>query len=362
MRIAILTELFHPHIGGTEVRLYEISKRLVRRGHEVNVFTIQYSPHAIQEEDLEAIHVNRYAYSSGYLFSDGFRSWSGVLKYSLSTVLRALGTDYDIYYFGQWPILHSLLTKPVVSPCIQEWCEVWYKKIATLEKILARTMNNHVAVSEFTKRRMVEFLNLPPDRITVIPNGVELQKFNQKSDKKRGRIVYVGRVVQHKGLDLLIEAFKTIHKKAPEVELYIAGSGAHLQTIKDNTQRLEGVYVLGHISETEKIRLLESSWLFIMPSSREGSSIALLEAMAAGTPVLTLNHPDNATKHFCTYGNGVIVPPSSTSVASAVLKLLSNENEWNNMSKAALDYARQCDWNLVVDRVEHYFRSVMRNN
>jgi glycosyltransferase involved in cell wall biosynthesis len=362
MHIAILTELFYPHVGGTEVRLYEMSKRLVRRGHEVDVFTIQHSPNASQEEDLEAIHVKRYAYSPKYVTASGFRSWSGVIRYSLSTVFKALGTDYDIYYFGQWPVLHAVLTKPIVSRCVQEWCEVWYEKIVALERILSKVMDNHVAVSEFTKRRMVEFLHLDPNHVTIIPNGVDLQKYRNGLGKTWGRMIYIGRVAPHKGLNLLLDAFRIIKDKAPQVELYIAGSGSHLKTLRDYAEGLDGIHLLGDISEDEKIKLLKSSWLFMMPSSREGSSIAILEAMASGTPVLTTDHPDNAAKYMCNMGNGVIAYPSSVAIASAVLELLSDENRWDSMKKLSLQYVEQFDWNTIVSQMERYLKSIVANN
>jgi len=360
MRIAILTELFFPHVGGTEFRFYEIAKRLVGRGHDVDVFTIRHSPHIPEEEQVQGIHVHRYAYSPSYVTSNGLRSVKGVLGYSLSTALKTIGTRYDVYYFGQWPLLHALLAKPLVSPCVQEWCEVWYRHIVALEKTLARLMENHVAVSEFTKRRMTEFLRLDPDHITVIPNGVDLRQFGDRSPGKIwGRLVYIGRLAPHKGLGDLIDAFRIVKEKDPQVELFIAGSGTFLPTIKEYVKGLDGIHILGRISEAEKVELLKSSWLFAMPSSREGLPLAPLEAMAAGTPVLTVDHPDNGLKDICMYGNGIVTSPNSVSIASTVLELLSNEGEWNSMRKASVRYAEEHDWESIADQVEDYFNSIV---
>jgi glycosyltransferase involved in cell wall biosynthesis len=360
MRIAILTELFFPHVGGTEFRLYEIAKRLVVRGHDVDVFTIQHSPQIPQEEQVQGIHVHRYAYSPSYVTSNGLRSVRGVLGYSLATALKANGTRYDVYYFGQWPLLHALLARPLVSPCVQEWCEVWHRHIVTLEKTLARLMENHVAVSEFTKRRMTEFLGLGSDQITVIPNGVDLRQFVGPSPRKIwGRLVYIGRLAPHKGLEDLIDAYKIVKEKDSQVELFIAGSGTFLPTINEYVKRVEGIRILGPISEAEKVELLKNAWLFAMPSRREGFPLAPLEAMAAGTPVLTVDHPDNGLKDICTHGNGIVTPPNSASIASTVLELLSNEEEWNSMRRASLSYAQEHDWESITNQVEDYFNSLM---
>jgi glycosyltransferase involved in cell wall biosynthesis len=359
MRIAILTELFLPHTGGTEYRLYEIAKRLVRKGVEIDVFTVRYPSDTAEEEDLDGIRVIRYARSPRYVTANGFRSVRGVMEYSLYTALKTFGTDYDVYYFGEWPMFHSLLAGPLVHPSVQEWCEVWYKQIVVLEKILAKVMSNHVAVSEFTKHRMVDLLHMDPENITVIPNGVDFHRFNGGGGEKTwGRLVYVGRIAPHKGLKMLIDSFKMVRDKNGEVELFVAGSGPLLPTIRRYAKEIKGIHILGKVTEEEKIELLKNSWLFMMPSTREGLPLAPLEAMAEGTPVLTVDHPDNGAKDVCVEGNGVIVPPDSASIASAVLKMLSNESEWNMMREASLQYAKKCDWDTITDKVEVYFDSI----
>jgi glycosyltransferase involved in cell wall biosynthesis len=359
MRIAILTELFLPHTGGTEYRLYEIAKRLVRKGHEISVFTVRCPPDAAKEEDLDGIRVVRYARSPRYVTANGLRSVRGVIEYSLYTALKAIGADYDVYYFGEWPMFHSLLAGPLVHPSVQEWCEVWYRQIVVLEKILAKVMSNHVAVSEFTKRRMVDLLRVDPENIVVIPNGVDFHRFNGSGGEKTwGRLVYVGRIAPHKGLKMLIDSFKMARDKNGELELFIGGSGPLLPTIREYAKEAEGIHILGKITEEEKIALLKSSWLFMMPSIREGLPLAPLEAMAGGTPVLTVDHPDNGVRDMCVDGNGIIAPPDSVSIASAVLKVLSNEGQWNMMREASLRYAKKCSWDTVTDKVEVYFDSI----
>jgi len=210
---------------------------------------------------------------------------------------------------------------------------------------------------------MTEFLRLDADHITVIPNGVDLRQFGGRSPEKVwGRVVYVGRLAPHKGLGDLIDAFRIVREDDSQVELFIAGSGTCLSTLKEYARGLDGIHILGHVSEAEKVELLNSSWLFAMPSSREGLGIAPLEAMAAGTPVLTVDHPDNGLKEICTFGNGIVTSPDSTSIASAVLELLSNEEEWNSMRKASVRYAEQHDWEGITDQVERYFDLIVNNS
>ena len=361
--IAILTEHFHPYIGGTETRFLEIGRRLVSHGHEVHVFSVQYEKELPKEGVIDGIRIHRYAHSKNHITKDGLRSLRGVLKYSFETAMKTFGSDFDIYYFGQWPILHAVCSRPLVSPMVFEWCELWYKKVVVLEKIIKRITNHHIAVSRFTKQRLIDFLHIEPKNITVIPNGVDHHKFNGNlHDKKVGRIVYVGRIVPHKHVDMLIDAFRLVKERIPEAELHIIGSGPALPVIRKQASVIKDIHVHGQLPEKQMLDVLKSSWLFILPSEREGFGLAPLEAMATGTPVLTVDYPDNAVKDLCTDNNGLIVPPGSKHIASAIQKLFSNEEHWQGMSEKALSLAAQYDWNTATSLLEGYFQRVIENS
>jgi glycosyltransferase involved in cell wall biosynthesis len=363
MRIAIVNELFHPHVGGTEKRLLEIGRRLVKRGHEVHVFTTQYSKELRKEEVVDGIWIHRYGYSGNYVNPSHYRSLTGILRYSLGTASKLLvNHDFDIYYFGQWPILHSILSRPFVHPLVQEWCEVWLKKIASLQRLQAKMADHHVAVSSFTKKRMVERLGADPRKITVIPNGVDYGRFSQGSrDKRWGSLVYVGRLVPHKNVDIVLESYRLVKEVAPEAELHIVGDGPLLPTIKRWASQLRDCYVHGFLPEDLMADVLKRSWLFVSASGREGYGMAALEAMAAGTPVVTVDAPDNAIKDIPS--GGILVVPMKAkkaslalAMSSAIRRLLSNETEWREMSESARLYASKLDWDIIAHRVEECFQ------
>jgi len=360
MRIAIATELFYPHIGGTELRLLEMAKRLVRRGHVVHIFTVRYDSRHPKEEEKDGIRIHRYADNTGYVTSSGLRSIRGVLTYALSTMIRAAAADFDVWYFSQWPMIHSLLSKTLVSPLVQEWCEVWYRKIVPFEKAMSRATRHHVAVSELIKRRMVEFLRIRSEDIVTIHSGVDLALFGGSNwEKKWGKIVYVGRMTPHKRLDILLNAYRVAKAAAPEIELHLAGSGPTLPSISREASKLNGVHVHGYISEDAKVKLLRSSWLFAMPSEREGLPHGPLEAMAAGTPVLTVNYADNGTVDICKEGNGIVTSPEPQAIALAIRRMLREEGEWKQMSVRARHFAERFNWNRSVDDLETYLTSVV---
>jgi glycosyltransferase involved in cell wall biosynthesis len=361
LKIALLTEFFYPHIAGCERRFLEIGKRLASKKHQVHVFTLKYDDSLAKEETIDGMFVHRYANSHKYLLPDGFRSFDGVLKYSLETFMRLFGKDFDIYYSNQWPMLHSVFAKPVGPPLIQEWCEVWYEslKVTILQQLLKWLGDHHVAVSEFTRHRLLDFLEINGDKITVIPNGVDNSRFRCRlQDKVWGRIIYVGRLVPHKHVELLVDAFYKVKEKVPEAELHIIGSGPSMPLIKDRASNVQDCFVHGFLPDNQMVDLLRSGWLFVLPSEREGSGLVVLEAMAAAMPFVTVKYPDNAAKELANFKSGLAVSPTSVSVASAILQLLHDEHMWKDMSNNALRFAKDHDWDVIADQMESLLRAV----
>jgi glycosyltransferase involved in cell wall biosynthesis len=363
LKIAFLTELFHPHVGGCETRFMEIGRRLASRGHDIHVFTMQYDRNLPKEEKVNGITVHRYAHSGNYVSPDGFRSFGGILKYSIRSLMQLLDSDYDLYYSNQWPMLHSLFIKPVATPLIQEWCEVWTNitKVTFMQKVLKHVGQYHVAVSEFTKQRLTKLLKIDPSKVVVIPNGVDFAKFNSSHAKVWGRIIYTGRIVPHKHVKLLVNAFREVKKKISTAELHIIGSGPGLQSVRNSASSIKDCYVYGFLPEDQMIELLRSAWLFVLPSEREGSGLVVLEAMAAGVPFITINHPDNATKEFCQFKCGLMAEPHKNSIAAAITQLFGNKKLWKELNVNAVNFAKKYDWDIITNQMEDFFGEVKKN-
>jgi glycosyltransferase involved in cell wall biosynthesis len=365
LKIAFLVELFHPHVAGCENRFLEIGKRLSQRDHEVHVFTLQHDSTLLREETIQGIAVHRCAYSGNYLSTNGLRSISGVFKYSFAASLRLVRKDFDICYSNQWPGIHSIFAKPVAHPLVQEWCEVWNNslKAEMLQEILKWVGDYHVAVSEFTKRRLIGFMGIAPEKVSIVPNGVDVSKFHSNENRKMwGHIVYVGRLVPHKHIEMLIDAFHKVKQKNGEAELHIIGEGPCLPTLRQKAAKTKDCYVHGFLPEDQMIDLLNSSWLSVLPSEREGSSISVLEGMASGLPFVTADFPNNAVKELAKFECGLVADPNEDSIASAIFQLMNDEEMYGEMSHNALSYAKQRDWNFVADGMEGLMRSVVRSS
>jgi glycosyltransferase involved in cell wall biosynthesis len=362
LKVALIVELFYPHIAGSEKRFFEIGKGLVKRGHEVHVFTIRYDAKLPKEEIIEGMFVHRYA-SAGYITHGVSRSLRGVFTYSFLTLTRLLRQRFDVCYSNEWPIFHSMFAKLAVPCLVQEWCEVWTKpkKITFLQRLLKRCGTYNVAVSEFTSQRLTHFLKLNPQKITIIPNGVDHTQLSYGSENHVwGRLVYVGRLVDHKHTELLFDAFLRIKKTVPEAELHIIGEGPLLAALNEKAAQTEGCFVYGFLPEEAKWALLKTAWVFVLPSEREGFSLVALEAMAVGVPVVTVDFPDNATKEFAKFNCCLVAKPDGASVAKAITKLL-DKTVWKGMHEDALSFSQKYDWELVSGQVEDLLHKLVYN-
>ncbi|MGQ9514610.1 MAG: glycosyltransferase family 4 protein [Thermoproteota archaeon] len=358
MRLALFTELFYPSVGGCERRFLLLSKWLVSRGHSVDVYTVQHDDKLKVEEELYGIKIHRCARGFNYVDArHGTRSGAGVVNYALKVFAKVIQERHDINYFSEWPLLHALLSAPFSSLYVQEWCEIWSEGIYYYEKLLSSLTKYNVATSEFTKRRLLRLLHLPEDRVFIIPNPVEFhQQFASK--KKHGRFVYVGRLVPHKHVDIIIRAFKPIRERFPEAELHVVGIGPLMDELIALSHGIEGIYIHGYLSDEELQKLLGSSYAFLLPSEREGESISAVEAMIAKNILITADFPNNAAKDLAR-GAGLIVKPTPEAFTEAMVRVLREEEESREMGERAYSLAAEHDIKIVGPKFERYLLSVI---
>ena len=194
----------------------------------------------------------------------------------------------------------------------------------------------------------------PASRVTVVANGVERELFRPRSYAARGtRLLFTGQWLRAKGTRYLVHAFERIAASAPDVELTCIGTGAPALAVRgDFPEPLRArVRVLPRVGRAELAAELARADAFVFPSLSEGSSAALLEALASGLPVITT--PVGAAGDILADGeNAVLVPPGDAgALAEAVERLIPDGTFRQRLGIAAQDLARQFEW----DRVNAHF-------
>ena len=376
MKIAMLTTWFPPIIGGSGNRFYEIGRRLSKK-YEVHIYTAHVEG-CNREEERDGMVIHRY----GKFDIPKSKSIEGdyhisKLKFSCKVLWEGLKMrDFDIVDCNvvSKPLSYVsyFISRSSDTPLILTWHEVWYEKnfeslnpfLALpgffLELFIPKLSDINIAVSATTKRRLIELLGVDPGKIVEIPNGVDLKEFEMSVEKKYGRILYAGRLERHKKVDNLILAYKRLKRIFPEIELIIVGSGPQKVFLQKLAKELHiDVKFYEPLPRRKLIELMKSSWIFVLPSIREGQGIVLLEAMAAGTPPIAVKAEGSAVgdivKNNC---NGILI--SQSEMENAIKRLLMNEDLHTSLRENGLKFVRNYNWDEIAKRVAKLYERIVR--
>ncbi|MCZ3388543.1 MAG: glycosyltransferase family 4 protein [Actinomycetia bacterium] len=227
---------------------------------------------------------------------------------------------------------------------------------ATLEKVRAR-----IAVSEEARRTVVQHLG---GDAVLVPNGVDVARFASAPSRPEwstpGSLAFLGRVDEgRKGLGVLLDALPAIAADQPEVRLLIAGPGETNALTALPAEISRRIHLLGRVTEQEKAELLSSVALFVAPHiGGESFGIVLLEAMAAGSPVLASDLV--AFKDVLDGGRcgALFAAGDPASLASAATALLADPGRRAQLAAAGSERASEYDWARVARQVVAVYETV----
>ncbi|MGE4395774.1 MAG: glycosyltransferase family 4 protein [Methanobacteriales archaeon] len=363
MKIAFIYDGAYPwNVGGVEKRLYEIGKRLANKGHEVHHFTLNWWD---GEKELVKDGIHYHGIGRQLKFYKGDRrSIKEALYFGLKT-FTGLDDDFDLFDCQQFPYfpcfsswIHSQFKKmPLVITWHEIWGDYWYKYLGKkgflgkmVETLTTRLTKHNIAVSEKTRQ---DLLNMGIDNIELIPNGVDLKKIKKiKPSSLESDVIFAGRLLKHKNIDILIKAISILKKEYPDIKCIIIGEGPEKENLKRITRQLnleDNIHFLPFLGYDELIAHMKSSKVFVLPSTREGFGMVAIEANATGLPVITVDHPQNAAKDFIE-DDKYICKLSSIEIAQKISELL-NSNKIHTFYK-------NYDWNNITKKIEKYYREI----
>lgn len=232
------------------------------------------------------------------------------------------------------------------------------KKIT--EKIL-RSAKMIITPSQDLHKEIVKYKGLEKFSI-VISNGVNTQLFIPGLEIRENIITFTGSLIKRKGIEFLIRALPKVLSSHPKTQLIIIGEGNDEEFLKNLTHSLnlqKNIVFLGQISQQSVKDWLQKSKLFVLPSIEEGQGVALIEALACGTPCVASNVggiPDVICDDV-----GTLVPPENPKALSeAILIYLNNDNVWLRKSRNARIRAIQYfDWSVIGKNIVQLYNSVL---
>lgn len=217
-----------------------------------------------------------------------------------------------------------------------------------------------IAVSENTRQDAIRLLRISPDRITTIYSGVSKEYFHARPIRReRPFALYVGTIEPRKNLDTLLDAWGRLKPDLRKnFELIIAGPVGWAAGATLNRIRSEATY-LGYVPEADLPGLVAGAAVFVYPSLYEGFGFPVVQAMAAGTPVVTSNTsclPEVA-------GDAAVLtdPRSPAEIASMLERVLESETLRAELSSRGKRRAQLYRWETCAERSLNFFRSITGN-
>ena len=350
--------------GGFETCVEEVATRLAKKGHEVTVYCgyRNLKPQTKSYKDVKLLYVE--CLKSKFL-DFPFREFVSTFD--------ALHRKFDVVHFygsDAWPftlVPRAFSSKTVLTLDGLVWNRLsyphWVRRILRSTAGLAlyfphATIVDSKSVQNWYRTNFGESPIYVPYGANIDLTEPDQSILNEKNLRNKKYVLFVGRLVHEKGVHYLVEAFKKINT---DFELVIIGGDPYDKTyelfLKKNASK--NTKFLGYVYGEDYENLCKGAYLYVTPSELEGTSPALLTAMALGKCVLVSDIPENLE----TIGNAGFSfrHGDSEDLKERLQFLLANPDAVDRMQKIATDRVRtHYDWNNIADQIERIYVSLKR--
>ncbi len=349
--------------GGVQAQSLRLLRGLASRGVSASVCTRNYF-HLPRNEIRDAIRIHR-----SPVWRREFRVMNSAayLADSLAWLVRNRDA-YEVVHCQQMfgPAIAALAAKPLVKkPVIVrvsstgdlgEVADLRRMAFSSLRLRQLKNVDHWVALTELMATE-INSLGVPAERITMVPNAVVIPEESASNPETRARYrlklgldgrriaIYSGRLSSEKNLDVLLQAWARVAQRYEKAQLLLAGGGGAFRNVESQLrqqQRVLGiensVRFLGHVSNVTEYLLAAD--LFVLPTSTEGMSNSLLEAMAAGNAIIATDIAAN--REVVTHEvDGLLVPPRDVEAfENAVVRAFDSAELSTRLGCAARERAR----------------------
>jgi glycosyltransferase involved in cell wall biosynthesis len=378
MHIAAVTNRFIIGEGQGRVNV-ELAQTAARNGHVVTCLAHQVDDQLLMEPNVEWVPMPNANSPLALIGNQRF-------AYATTRWLQTHGQDIDLVVgngFGTWaPVdvnivhfVHSAWrTSAVHDSRVRKDLHSAYQWLysavnARLERRALQRSRHVVAVSEKVRDELLE-IDVPAERISVIHNGVDVDEFNPTAAGTADRAalglpdcsplgLFVGDIrTPRKGLDTILAALRAV----PKMHLAVAGAteGSTFPALAHQYGLTDRVHFLGFRKDIPA--LMASADIFVFPSRYEACSLVLLEAMAAGLPIITAQTAGGAELVDQTAGIVLEDPDDTSALSDALFQLAEDSPHRQEMSRAARQIAADHTWNRMSEDYVVLFHKIIQGN
>jgi len=343
--------------------LHNLSNQLSHSGDEVHIFAPRFKGENPEVESY--YHVHRYPnpFSKRYLVKKAllYLAWLHVRHhFDILHCHSGYPPGYVAITFKKW-FKVPVVVRPHGSDIVPGDRIRSYPKLTERLKFALMSADAVVAQGQYLKE-LILTLGVDNSKVHIIHNGVNLNDFVDKKSVPHSRpyILALGNLIFRKGFDILLRAYANVTE--PKPDLLIAGPGREEQKLKTLAKELRvehQVQFLGFIDGQKKIDLFRSAEFFVCPSRNEPFANVLIEAMAAGLPIIASSIDGNRELIFHEK-NGLLFPSeNSEALKDAIQRLISENGLTDRMRSSLAGFVKDFDWPIVAKKYRGLYSSLV---
>lgn len=366
MRICVISEFSVPYYnGGGERRYYEMMKRVVKLGHEVDMITMNY-PNCKKHEQIDGINIHHIGPT---IENPPIRSKTDFIKFFYSICKWLLKHDYDVLDAQSYsPLLPTtIMSKIKKTPLIgtvydtstnnkDQWIQSSTLANRVEKFLVTLPFTKLLTVSNSTKTSLINDFEVKGETIEILSIGFDTDFVDsiKCEEKNNNTIIFVGRLIPHKHVNHLLKVINKLKNKIPDIKLVIVGKGIEkdnlIKYITDNYLE-EHVEFLQDLSNEELTYQMKKSNVLVLPSTREGFGMVLAEANSCNIPVIA--YKSGGVVEVINSGNtGYLIEPENVEELTSKIELvLTNKKLQEKLGKQGRKHVeKKFNWDKIVNQ------------
>jgi glycosyltransferase involved in cell wall biosynthesis len=394
-KVCFISPEYLPLSGGTGAYVYYLSNELTKNGYSINIVTSGSEAKDVQVNpklSVNFLKIPKMPIVKSFMFAGySYRKLNNIrntLRTDLTHVNLPLVPNFAVpINFGKAVIstVHSTWKGEAEAIRGEPYSRLnsnerflvsfnWFLRI--FERKMINRSNKIIAVSDFTRRELLNYYKIKENKIRVIHNGVDIFKFQPSPDKRKIKeelgfnpndiaILSVGRLYARKGLFTLIESMPAVVRRFPNAKFVISGKGQsnEMKKLVAHAEQLgvkSNIIFTGYFPDKKLPKLYQAADIFAFSTFYEHHPFAVLEALSTGLPVVTTN-VGGIPETIDSGKNGFLCDPFSPhQFSDRILQLLEHPAEASEIGfLARKTILERFDWRLVVKKVLKVYDEVL---